>query len=72
MESNPEAAFVVFDKETLKPVEDTEPYKTATDSEASLAWTPKDTAYSNNAVEGNRWTRALSFFSDNEFIYTLV
>ena len=72
MENNPEAAFVAFDKETLKAIENEQPYKTAADSATSLAWTPEDTEYETNTNEGNRWSRALSFFSDGELIYTMV
>ena len=72
MENNPDAAFVAFDKETLKPIEGDEPYKTTSDSEASLAWTPEETVCSSTTDEGYRWCRAQSFFSDGELIYTLV
>jgi len=58
MESNPDVAFVVFDKETLKPAEGAAPYVTTADSEGQLNWTPSDTQYQENTSDGNRWTRS--------------
>ena len=66
--------FVAFDKETLKPVEDDEPFTYAA-GEAdvdTLKWTPMDTEYAENIDEGNRWYRYAPLFSDGELIYTLV
>jgi hypothetical protein len=67
-----DAAFVLFDKESLKPDEGTKPYVTAADSEGQLAWTESDYSPGTNEEKGNRHTRGLSFFSDGELIYTMV
>ena len=69
-----EHPFVVFDKETLKPVEGEEPFTYAEGSadDETLKWTPLDTEYAENRDEGNRWYRYAPLFSDGELIYTLV
>ena len=51
--------FVRIDKETLKPVDEAEekPFTASSLNRHSLAWTPLDTDYAEDAVNGNRWFR---------------
>ena len=55
----PDKPFVIIDKETLKPVDETEetPFTASSFNRHSLAWTPLDTEYAEDAIKGNRWFR---------------
>ena len=55
----PDKPFVIIDKGTLKPVDETEvtPFTASSFNRHSLAWTPLDTEYEEDAMNGNRWFR---------------
>ena len=70
---SPDVPFEVYDKETLMKKEGEDPFKSADGEEEDyLKWTPLDTAYEENKVEGNRWMRASPMFTNGELIYMMV
>ena len=60
--------FFQIDKETLKVMEDAEPF---TSEDNQLSWTP-DEDYDSSLEDGTRGMRHVPFCSDGQFVYCLV